>query len=255
MDRGEPVFENGTGGALSVLVAGCAQHLLSEPQLGPLLQRAGLKPIDRSGAGTSRTFDIAFGRTRFTLVVPTFDANGAEQWLADHPRTVQTTRPTAQAIVGASVLVSCDDVPQPADATLRALGKVVLLLNAFLFPTHVCWLPAGLWSDASRFAQAVERSDEDGPLPLMHLVAFDPIENGAVTVGLAAMTGQELSCRNDGGLGLTATVRRLARLALDMIEQGSIDRERIIDGLVKGERISLNPVDGAVHVTISSEHS
>lgn len=33
-----------------------------------------------------------------------------------------------------SVLVSCDDMPQPADATLRALGKVMLLLNAFLFP-------------------------------------------------------------------------------------------------------------------------
>ncbi len=255
MNRGETTVEDVTGGALAVLVAGCAPHLLTDGELGPLLQRAGLKPKPRPGHHSSRAFEVSFGRDRFTLIVPRFDPDGVSQWLAANQRTVQTAPPTVDAIVDAAIVVTCQSVENPAETTLRALGKIVLLINAFLFPTHVCWLPAGLWSDAARFAKAVERSDEEGPLPLMHMVAFDPIEGGVVTRGLGAMTGQDLICNHEGGIGPAGTIRRLARLALDMIENGSVDRHMTVVGLVAGERITLEPAGEFVQVEIRPAYS
>ena len=86
--------------------------------------------------------------------------------------------------------------------------------------------------------------------PVLHLVAFRREEADGVasmrTRGLAFFTGQELEARIPGGWTVAGMVRRLSRLALDMMLNGPIRYPRTMRGLEAGEWIGLLPPTGDV---------
>src|SRR3546814_2830630 len=80
-----------------------------------------------------------------------------------------------------------------------------------------------------------------GMPPVLHLVAFRRRDAGdgaiMVTRGLALFAGQELEARIPGGWTVAEMVRRLSRLALDMMLNGPVHTARTMRGLDAGEWI------------------
>ena len=64
------------------------------------------------------------------------------------------------------------------------------------------------------------------------------------TRGLAPFAGQELEARIPDGWTVAEMVRRLSRLALDMMLNGPVEHERTMRGLESGEWIDLSPSPG-----------
>lgn len=61
------------------------------------------------------------------------------------------------------------------------------------------------------------------------------------TRGLALFAGQELEARIPAGWTVAGMVRRLSRLALDMVLNGPVRHARTMRGLEAGEWIDLSP--------------
>src|SRR3546814_8940786 len=84
-----------------------------------------------------------------------------------------------------------------------------------------------------------------GMAPVLHLVAFrrKDLRSGAsiTTRGLALFAGQELEARIPSGWTVAEMVRRLSRLALDMMLNGPVHTARTMRGLDAGEWIDLLP--------------
>ncbi len=132
-------------------------------------------------------------------------------------------------------------------ALYRLAHMLVLLIDLF-GASHLFWSPARLWSDAAAFRQAVAEMEASGMPPVLHLVAFRRRDTaGAATVatrGLAVFAGQEVEAEIPPGWDMAAMVRRLARLALDIMLHGPIRRAQQAPGLEAGEWVAMTPRPG-----------
>lgn len=139
--------------------------------------------------------------------------------------------------------------PERLAVRLREFFKLVVLLIDLFDAAHIFWSPARLWSDAVQFRQAVAEMGASGMPPVLHLVAFRSAEapDGRIvgTRGLALFGGQEIEGRMPASWTVADMVKRLARLALDIILNGAVREERGVRGLEAGEWISLTPLSDA----------
>lgn len=128
---------------------------------------------------------------------------------------------------------------------MREFFKMMVLLIDLFDASHIFWSPARLWSDAAQFRASIAEMLESGMPPVLHLVAFRRREaDGTASVrtrGLAFFAGQELEARIPGGWTVVDMVRRLSRLALDMMLNGPVRYPRTMRGLEAGEWIGLLP--------------
>lgn len=128
---------------------------------------------------------------------------------------------------------------------LRELFKMMVLLIDLFDASHIFWSPARLWSDAQQFRGSIAEMLASGMPPVLHLIAFRRREDAAGatmgTRGLALFAGQELEAWIPGGWTVAEMVRRLSRLALDMMLNGPVRYERSMRGLEAGEWIDLVP--------------
>ncbi|WP_338425036.1 hypothetical protein [Sphingopyxis kveilinensis] len=128
---------------------------------------------------------------------------------------------------------------------MREFFKMMVLLIDLFDASHIFWSPARLWSDATQFRASVAEMLESGMPPVLHLIAFRRWEAGGTasvrTRGLAFFAGQELEARIPGGWTVADMVRRLSRLALDMMLNGPVRYPRTMRGLEAGEWIGLLP--------------
>ena len=130
-------------------------------------------------------------------------------------------------------------------ARMREFFKMMVLLIDMFDASHIFWSPARLWSDAQQFRASVAEMLASGMPPVLHLVAFRRRDTGdgasMATRGLALFAGQELEARIPGGWTVAEMVRRLSRLALDMMLNGPVLANRTMRGLGAGEWIGLSP--------------
>jgi len=124
-----------------------------------------------------------------------------------------------------------------------------LVLSIDLFDAHqLFWSPARLWSDAAQFRGAIAEMQMSGMPPVLHLIAFRHRDGGGdervATRGLVAFAGQELEAMIPPGWDMAAMVKRLARLALDMMVNGPLTRAQQAPGLNSGEWVLLTPQVG-----------
>lgn len=148
----------------------------------------------------------------------------------------------------------------PAPPTrMREFFKMMVLLIDLFDAGHIFWAPARLWSDAVQFRASIAEMLASGMPPVLHLVAFRRRDatGGAMvgTRGLALFAGQELEARIPRGWTVAGMVRRLSRLALDMMLNGPVRYPRTMRGLEAGEWIGLlPPTEGAApHPTVVVE--
>lgn len=132
---------------------------------------------------------------------------------------------------------------------LYRLAHMLVLLIDLLGAAHLFWSPARLWSDAAAFRQAVAEMEASGMPPVLHLIAFrrrDTAGSAAVaTRGLAAFAGQEVEAEIPQGWDMAAMVRRLARVALDIMLHGPIRQAQQAPGLEAGEWVAMTPRPGS----------
>lgn len=137
-----------------------------------------------------------------------------------------------------------DDRPE----RLREFFKMLVLAIDLFDASHIFWSPAKLWSDAPQFRASVAEMLVSGMPPVLHLVAFrhrDTVEGDMVaTRGLVLFAGQELEGRLPRGWTVAEMVKRLARLALDIMLNGPIGRTERVRGLDAGEWVTLSPQTG-----------
>lgn len=127
----------------------------------------------------------------------------------------------------------------------RALFTAMLLLIDLFDASHMFWTPARLWSDAEQVRASIAEMQESGMPPVLHLVAFRRREDGTgpriVTRGLTLFCGQEMEARVPAGWTVADVVKRLARLALDMMLHGPVDVVRGVQGAARSEWMRLVP--------------
>lgn len=140
---------------------------------------------------------------------------------------------------------------------MREFFKTMVLLIDLFDASHVFWSPARLWSDAPQFRASIAEMLKSGMPPVLHLVAFRQQDAGdgafVRTRGLALFGGQELEARIPSGWTVAEMVKRLARLALDIILYGPVSERRRLRGLDAGEWVSLSPQAGASPSTVVVE--
>ncbi|MBB5706475.1 hypothetical protein [Sphingopyxis panaciterrulae] len=235
-----------------VLITGSALRSGAPDLLEIGLRRMGLQPQRIGGEGPA-AFRLALGRTTATIDVP----GGATLTAADPAdrgtNSLATNLPPDWAGGGTCWRVTpaaADAVPMLDPAATREFFKLVVLLIDLFDASHIFWSPARLWSDAPQFRAAVAEMLASGMPPVLHLIAFRRREStdGEVvaTRGLAAFAGQELEAAVPPGWTMTDMVKRLARLALDLMLNGSVREEQTVGGLLAGERVRMTPQgDGA----------
>lgn len=137
----------------------------------------------------------------------------------------------------------------------RQLFKLAVLLIDLCGAERIYWSPADLWSDAAHFQEAVTEMLTSGMPPVLHLVAFHSGSGGADmrTQGLAHFAGQELVATDATGLDRAGLLRRMARLAIDLMINGAVQAPRNFPGLVPDERICVRPDGATAYVTILAE--
>lgn len=145
-----------------------------------------------------------------------------------------------------------------AQATrMREFFKMMVLLIDLFDASHIFWSPARLWSDASQFRASIAEMLKSGMPPVLHLVAFRQRDTGEGAVvrtrGLALFGGQEFEAPIPTGWTVAEMVKRLARLALDVILHGPVPEYRRLRGLGAGEWVSLSPQGGGSPTTVLVE--
>lgn len=133
-------------------------------------------------------------------------------------------------------------------APMREFSKMLVLLVDLFAASHVFWSPAQLWSDAAQFRAAVAEMLASGMPPVLHLIAFRRRTLGdgewIGTRGLAIFAGQELEARVPAGWTTADMIKRLARVALDVMLNGPVREAVQAQGLGRGERMALSPHRG-----------
>ena len=236
------------------LIVGPALRRASADKLEQAIRHMGLRPerIDSEGlALATPAFRLHFGALSW-IAGPASEASLDEADPA-HPST---------SLLAASLPGDWRDgrhcwmfVPEDAETQDSAAAqstsgrdyfKVMLLLIDLFNASHFFWMPARLWSDAPQFRASVAEMLTSGMPPVLHLVAFrrhDGNEGGAVgTRGLAWFAGQELEAAIPAGWTVAEMIKRLARLALDIMLNGRFSGNRDLRGLEPGETIRLSAV-------------
>lgn len=236
-----------------LLLANCDRQMFGDAVFEPMLRRMGLEPVAPPRASpASRLFDGAF-----------FELHFAEQRaLAGRVSDAAWQRVKRSPAIGeANEVLACVPTGIAAGGRVsacRELFKLAVLLIDLTGADKIYWSPAGLWSDGWAFRAAVAEMMASGMPPVLHLVAFHPSgSNDALrSQGLAFFAGQEIEVRGGGGLAAREVLRRMARLAIDVMVNGAILAPRDFPGLVSGERVRIVPAtggDGAVTLYLSIE--
>lgn len=229
-----------------LLLAGCTPAVLGANRLEPALRRMGLQPEASLSCAEAALFEGAVQTIRF----------------GDHSAHVGraaagVVQASASAMAGpepddilACVPVSAADGDRVAYS--RELFKIAVLLIDATGADQLYWSPAGLWSDARQFRAAVAEMLISGMPPVLHLIAFrpDPASAALRSHGLAYFAGQELEVRDGGNLAQKDVVRRLARLAIDIMINGAIRAPRDFPGLTSDERVRVEPSESDQAATL-----
>lgn len=243
------------------LIVGAAMQGGSSEAVETALRRMGLRPERVDGDGADVATRIAAPRFRLTfgaVSVMAGPAAGAALDLADpdHPSTslLAASLPRRWRESGVCWIFIPEEDPKrdgtPGPSTvqptrMREFFKMMVLLIDLFDASHIFWSPARLWSDAPQFRASIAEMLASGMPPVLHLVAFRRRENGADasmgTRGLVLFAGQELEARIPVGWTVAEMVRRLSRLALDMMLNGPVQHARTMRGLEAGEWIELLP--------------
>lgn len=220
------------------------------------LRRMGLRP--EPVATKDRRAEASLIRVRFgstSALIGRASAYALD--LADplHPATSQLASRLDETWRGAgrvwAVIPEAEGGPDTAGnlaIRLREYFKAMVLLIDLFDASHIFWAPARLWTDAPQFRDAIAEMLASGMPPVLHLIAFrrSDAPGGAIvrTRGLALFGGQEVEGRIPAGWTVAEMVRRLARLALDILLNGPVAAPRRLRGLDPGEWVSLTPVAG-----------
>lgn len=243
------------------LIVGATMDGGSSEAVETALRRMGLKPERVEGDNADVAARIAAPRFRLTfgaVAVLAGPAAGAALDLADpdHPSTslLAASLPLRWRENGACWVFIPERDPGRDDASassteqptrMREFFKMMVLLIDLFDASHIFWSPARLWSDAPQFRASIAEMLASGMPPVLHLVAFrrKDVGDGASigTRGLALFAGQELEARIPGGWTVAEMVRRLSRLALDMMLNGPVQYARTMRGLEAGEWIEILP--------------
>lgn len=227
-----------------------------EAGLAAALRRMGLRPepLDPNDPrAEAPMFRLRFGSASALIG----RASAATLDLADprHPATSQLAARLGETWRGAGrvwVLIpeagGGRDTPGNLAMRLREFFKTMVLLVDLFDASHIFWGPARLWTDAPQFREAIAEMLASGMPPVLHLIAFRRSEaaGGAVvrTRGLALFGEQEIEGRIPASWTVAEMVRRLARLALDIILNGPVTDARRLRGLDPGEWVSMVPTVG-----------
>lgn len=238
------------------LIVGGAMRGRSVDTLEEALRHMGLRPerVDHdSSDGIPARFRLRFGTTAL-LAAP---AEGAMLDAADPDRPstslLAASLPPNWRQQGLCWTFVPEHDGDPATSTgqpsqMRDLFKMMVLLIDLFDASHLFWSPARLWSDAAQFRAAIAEMLASGMPPVLHLVAFRRREDAADarmrTRGLELFAGQELEARMPEGWTVADMVKRLSRLALDMMLNGPVQHDRSMRGLETGEWIDLSPPPG-----------
>jgi hypothetical protein len=235
----------------------------SDDALETALRHMGLLPerVEDDPSGASALIDAPRFRLRFgavsILAGPAADT-ALDTADPDHPSTslLAASLPRDWRQGGQCWMFVPEPEPDadPATSTepptrMREFFKMLVLLIDLFDASHIFWSPARLWSDAQQFRSSIAEMLASGMPPVLHLVAFRRREDRAGasmgTRGLAVFAGQELEARIPIGWTVAEMVRRLSRLALDMMLNGPVRHERTMRGLEAGEWIDLLPETAA----------
>ena len=245
--------------AVFALLAGPA---MADEAVAALMRRMGLQP-EATGPGVL-PLRLALGPMRATL-----DRAGPAMLDFADPADRATSSlgislPEDWHRKGACWTVELGEADGIADAPSPPLADYlklfVLLIDAF-DAAQIFWSPARLWTGALQFRGAIAEMQESGMPPVLHLIAFRRRDDAAgecvATRGLAAFAGQELEAPVPPGWDMAAMVKRLARLALDMMLNGAVTRAQQGPGLERGESVALTPQpgDGGRPATVLVEFS
>ena len=243
------------------LIVGAAMQGGSSEAVETALRRMGLRPERVDGGGADVAARVAAPRFRLTfgavsvLAGPAADA-ALDLADPDHPSTslLAASLPRRWRESGACWVFIPERDPErgaaPASSTeqptrMREFFKMMVLLIDLFEASHIFWSPARLWSDAPQFRESIAEMLASGMPPVLHLVAFrrKEIGEGASigTRGLALFAGQELEAQIPGGWTVAEMVKRLSRLALDMMLNGPVQHARTMRGLEAGEWIEILP--------------
>ena len=235
------------------LIVGAAMQGGSDSALETSLRHMGLQPElvradnpDGAARIAAPCFRLTFGAVS-VLAGPAAEA-ALDMADPEHPST---------SLLAASLSPKWRDrgacwifIPEPGEAPgtptrMREFFKMMVLLIDLFDASHIFWSPARLWSDAPQFRASIAEMLASGMPPVLHLVAFrrQETDTGATmgTRGLVLFSGQELEARIPGGWTVAEMVRRLSRLALDMMLNGPVRHDRTMRGLEAGEWIDLSP--------------
>lgn len=236
------------------------------------LRRMGLRPDPveaKDARAEAPVFRLRFGSTSALIgraSVDTLDLadplHPATSQLA--PRLDETWRDAGRVWAVIPEAEGSLDTAGDLAVRLREFFKAMVLLIDLFDAGHIFWAPARLWTDAAQFREAVAEMLASGMPPVLHLIAFrrsDAPGGGAIvrTRGLALFGGQEIEGRIPVGWTVAEMVRRLARLALDILLNGPVAAPRRLRGLDPGEWVSLTPVadeadgSGTVRVEFGSD--
>ena len=162
-------------------------------------------------------------------------------------------RPAAGALVGLAELPPGDVLTiEPAPnvisdplmvPVLRALVGIAARIAAD-GAAGLHWSPARTWMEPGYFARAADAWLAGGAFPAPGLVGLARRESTLTTIGLAALTGQELTL-DAAGRTPAQTAAVAVRLIHLLSESGAIERERRVT-LPGGEDLLLRPVRGGM---------
>lgn len=235
------------------LVVGAAMQGQSEEVLETALRHMGLRPerVERDAVDMAEPrFRLRFGAVS-VLAGPATD--GARDTAdPEYPSTslLAASLPRDWRHDGHCWMFIPERYDEPTTSPeppirMREFFKMMVLLIDLFDASHLFWSPARLWSDAPQFRASIAEMLASGMPPVLHLVAFRRHEGAAgasmETRGLALFAGQELEAQIPEGWTVAEMVRRLSRLALDIMLNGPVQHERAMRGLESGEWIDLSP--------------
>lgn len=238
------------------LVVGPAMRGADPGAMETAIRHMGLRP-ERLSAGDDRIAGPVFRLPFGSLTILAGPAAEAALDLADplHPSTslLGVTLPKSWRERGQCWIFIPEDAAdaRPAGESptrMREFFKTMVLLIDLFDASHIFWSPARLWSDAPQFRASVAEMLISGMPPVLHLVAFrrHDTDRGEMigTRGLALFAGQELEGRMPRGWTTADMVKRMARLALDIMLNGPVAGPQRLRGMSAHEWIVLSPQGG-----------
>lgn len=214
--------------AVTLWIAAHSDVATDAARLAPMLARLGV--LELSNADKRAAWPIAV--TGWSVPMRLVGGEGAREALGamgkDHD---------APHIIGLSL--------DPIELAVRpravqAIAHVASLIAAVVDAAAIYWPPAKLWSDAAELPRAVATMEGGGMPPILHFVGFSSPSPGEMrTEGLGWLAGHELAATMPADMTSAEGVRRLARIAIDLMLNGPMAGDMVIAGLERGERIHI----------------